>query len=90
MCIRDRGITALIVEKGMKGFSCGSKLDKLGMRGSNTYPLFFDDCEVPLENVLGQLNGGVRVLMSGLDYERAVLAGGPLGIICLLYTSRCV
>ncbi|MCB1943961.1 MAG: acyl-CoA dehydrogenase family protein, partial [Candidatus Accumulibacter sp.] len=76
-----RGITALIVEKGMKGFSCGSKLDKLGMRGSNTYPLFFDDCEVPAENVLGQLNGGVRVLMSGLDYERAVLAGGPLGIM---------
>jgi len=76
-----RGITAFIVEKGMKGFSCGSKLDKLGMRGSNTYPLFFDDCEVPEENVLGQLNGGVRVLMSGLDYERAVLAGGPLGIM---------
>jgi isovaleryl-CoA dehydrogenase len=76
-----RGITAFIVEKGTKGFSCGSKLDKLGMRGSNTYPLFFDDCEVPEENVLGQLNGGVRVLMSGLDYERAVLAGGPLGIM---------
>jgi isovaleryl-CoA dehydrogenase len=76
-----KGITAFIVEKGMKGFSCGSKLDKLGMRGSNTYPLFFDDCEVPEENVLGQLNGGVRVLMSGLDYERAVLAGGPLGIM---------
>ena len=76
-----RGISAFIVEKGMKGFSCGSKLDKLGMRGSNTYPLFFDDCEVPEENLLGQLNGGVRVLMSGLDYERAVLAGGPLGIM---------
>jgi isovaleryl-CoA dehydrogenase len=76
-----KGITAFIVEKGMKGFSCGSKLDKLGMRGSNTYPLFFDDCEVPAENVLGALNGGVRVLMSGLDYERAVLAGGPLGIM---------
>ncbi len=76
-----KGITALIVEKGMQGFSCGSKLDKLGMRGSNTYPLFFDDCQVPLENVLGQVNGGVRVLMSGLDYERAVLAGGPLGIM---------
>ena len=76
-----RGITAFIVEKGMTGFSCGSKLDKLGMRGSNTYPLFFDDCEVPEENVLGELNGGVRVLMSGLDYERAVLAGGPLGIM---------
>ncbi len=77
----SRGITAFIVEKGMPGFSCGTKLDKLGMRGSNTYPLFFDDCEVPEENVLGQLNGGVRVLMSGLDYERAVLAGGPLGIM---------
>ena len=76
-----RGITAFIVEKGMKGFSCGAKLDKLGMRGSNTYPLFFDDCEVPEDNVLGQPNGGVRVLMSGLDYERAVLAGGPLGIM---------
>jgi isovaleryl-CoA dehydrogenase len=76
-----KGITALIIEKGMPGFSCGSKLDKLGMRGSNTYPLFFEDCEVPEENVLGQLNGGVRVLMSGLDYERAVLAGGPLGIM---------
>ncbi|MCM8610640.1 isovaleryl-CoA dehydrogenase [Accumulibacter sp.] len=76
-----RGITAFLVEKGMKGFSCGAKLDKLGMRGSNTYPLFFDDCEVPEDNVLGQPNGGVRVLMSGLDYERAVLAGGPLGIM---------
>ena len=76
-----RGITAFIVEKGMPGFSCGAKLDKLGMRGSNTYPLFFDDCEVPAENVLGQVDGGVRVLMSGLDYERAVLAGGPLGIM---------
>ncbi|MBK7422450.1 MAG: isovaleryl-CoA dehydrogenase [Propionivibrio sp.] len=76
-----KGITAFIVEKGMKGFSCGSKLDKLGMRGSNTYPLFFDDCEVPEENVLGAIDGGVRVLMSGLDYERAVLAGGPLGIM---------
>jgi len=76
-----RGITAFLVEKGMKGFSCGAKLDKLGMRGSNTYPLFFDDCEVPEENVLGQPDGGVRVLMSGLDYERAVLAGGPLGIM---------
>ncbi len=76
-----KGITAFIVEKGMPGFSCGSKLDKLGMRGSNTYPLFFDDCAVPEENVLGQANSGVRVLMSGLDYERAVLAGGPLGIM---------
>ncbi|MEY2631393.1 MAG: hypothetical protein RIR00_47 [Pseudomonadota bacterium] len=76
-----KGITAFIVEKGMAGFSHGHHLDKLGMRGSNTYPLFFDDCEVPEENVLGQLHGGVRVLMSGLDYERAVLAGGPLGIM---------
>ncbi|MES2771041.1 MAG: isovaleryl-CoA dehydrogenase [Pseudomonadota bacterium] len=76
-----KGITAFIVEKGMAGFSCGSKLDKLGMRGSNTYPLFFDQCAVPAANVLGAVGGGVRVLMSGLDYERAVLAGGPLGIM---------
>jgi isovaleryl-CoA dehydrogenase len=75
------GITAFIVEKGFKGFSCGSHLDKLGMRGSNTYPLFFDDCEVPEENVLGGVGNGVKVLMSGLDYERAVLSGGPLGIM---------
>lgn len=76
-----RGITAFIIEKGMKGFSHGPHLDKLGMRGSNTFPLYFDDCEVPEENVLGQPGGGVRVLMSGLDYERAVLCGGPLGIM---------
>ncbi len=76
-----KGITAFIVEKGLKGFSHGSHLDKLGMRGSNTYPLFFDDCEVPVENVLGGEGNGVRVLMSGLDYERAVLSGGPLGIM---------
>jgi len=76
-----KGMTAFIVEKGFKGFSAGSKLDKLGMRGSNTYPLFFDDCEVPAENVLGGEGNGVRVLMSGLDYERAVLSGGPLGIM---------
>ncbi|WP_126443877.1 isovaleryl-CoA dehydrogenase [Sulfuricystis multivorans] len=76
-----KGITAFIVEKGFKGFSHGSHLDKLGMRGSNTYPLFFDDCEVPEENVLGGVGNGVKVLMSGLDYERAVLAGGPLGIM---------
>ncbi len=76
-----RGITAFIVEKGFKGFSCGQKLDKLGMRGSNTYPLFFDDCEVPVDNVLGGEGKGVKVLMSGLDYERAVLSGGPLGIM---------
>jgi len=77
----DPGMTAFIVEKGMKGFSCGSHLDKLGMRGSNTSPLFFDDCAVPLENVLGGASQGVKVLMSGLDYERAVLSGGPLGIM---------
>ncbi len=76
-----KGITAFCVEKGAKGLSFGEKLDKLGMRGSNTYPVFFEDCEVPEENVLGAVNNGVRVLMSGLDYERAVLAGGPLGIM---------
>ncbi|NIJ93423.1 isovaleryl-CoA dehydrogenase [Xanthomonas campestris] len=76
-----RGITAFIVEKGMKGFSTAQKLDKLGMRGSNTCELVFSDCEVPAENVLGALNGGVRVLMSGLDFERVVLAGGPLGLM---------
>ncbi len=76
-----KGITAFIIEKGMKGFIAGSHLDKLGMRGSNTYPLFFDDCEVPEENVLGGVGNGVKVLMSGLDYERAVLCGGPLGIM---------
>ena len=75
------GITAFIIEKGMQGFTCGTHLDKLGMRGSNTYPLFFDDVEVPEENVLGTVGGGVKVLMSGLDYERAVLCGGPLGIM---------
>jgi isovaleryl-CoA dehydrogenase len=76
-----RGITAFIVEKGMKGFMPAQKLDKLGMRGSPTSELVFEDCEVPEENVLGAVNGGVRVLMSGLDYERAVLAAGPLGIL---------
>lgn len=76
-----RGITAFLVEKGFPGFSTAQKLDKLGMRGSNTCELVFEDCEVPEENVLGELNKGVRVLMSGLDYERAVLAGGPLGIM---------
>ena len=76
-----RGITAFIVEKGMKGFSTAQKLDKLGMRGSDTCELVFEDCEVPAENVLGQVGGGVKVLMTGLDYERAVLAGGPLGIM---------
>ncbi|HEY9104992.1 isovaleryl-CoA dehydrogenase [Chitinimonas sp.] len=76
-----KGMTAFLIEKSMKGFSYGSKLDKLGMRGSNTYPLFFDNVEVPEENVLGQVGKGVNVLMSGLDYERAVLSGGPLGIM---------
>ena len=75
------GMTAFIVEKGFQGLSFGNKLDKLGMRGSNTYPVFFQDCEVPAENVLGAEGGGVKVLMSGLDYERAVLSGGPLGIM---------
>ena len=77
----DQGITAFLVEKGMKGFSTAQKLDKLGMRGSNTCELVFRDCEVPAENVLGQEGHGVTVLMSGLDYERAVLAGGPLGVM---------
>ena len=76
-----RGITAFIVEKDFKGFSTAQKLDKLGMRGSNTCELVFEDCEVPEENVLGKVNEGVKVLMSGLDYERVVLAGGPLGIM---------
>ncbi len=77
----DQGITAFLVEKGMKGFSTAQKLDKLGMRGSNTCELVFRDCEVPAENVLGEEGKGVNVLMCGLDYERAVLAGGPLGIM---------
>ena len=76
-----RGITAFIVEKNFKGFRPSPKLDKLGMRGSNTSELVFEDCEVPAENVLGAVGKGVNVLMSGLDYERAVLAGGPLGIM---------
>ena len=76
-----KGITAFIVEKGFKGFSTAQKLDKLGMRGSNTCELVFQDCEAPEENVLGRVGEGVRVLMSGLDYERVVLAGGPLGIM---------
>ena len=77
----SRGITAFLVEKGMAGFSTAQKLDKLGMRGSDTCELIFEDCEVPEENVLGTVGGGARVLMSGLDYERAVLAAGPLGIM---------
>jgi len=76
-----KGMTAFLVEKSFKGFSKGTHLDKLGMRGSNTYPLFFEDCEVPEENVLGGVGNGTKVLMSGLDYERAVLSGGPLGIM---------
>jgi len=77
----SRGITAFLVEQGMAGFSTAQKLDKLGMRGSNTCELVFQDCAVPAENILGELNRGARVLMSGLDYERAVLAAGPLGIM---------
>ena len=77
----SRGITAFIVEKGFEGFTTAQKLDKLGMRGSNTCELVFHDCRVPEENVLGRVNGGARVLMSGLDYERLVLSGGPLGIM---------
>jgi isovaleryl-CoA dehydrogenase len=76
-----RGITAFIVEKGFKGFSVAQRLDKMGMRGSATGELVFQDCEVPAENVLGGLGRGVNVLMSGLDFERAVLSGGPLGIM---------
>jgi isovaleryl-CoA dehydrogenase len=76
-----RGITAFLIEKGFKGFSASPKLDKLGMRGSNTAELVFQDCEVPEENVLAQIGRGVNVLMSGLDYERAVLAAGPIGIM---------
>jgi len=76
-----KGITAFLVEKGMKGFTTAQKLDKLGMRSSPTCELVFQDCEVPEENVLGAVGGGVRVLMSGLDYERVVLSGGPLGLM---------
>ncbi len=89
-----RGITAFLIEKEFKGFHAAQKLDKLGMRGSPTSELVFEDCEVPQENALGELNQGVGVLMSGLDYERAVLAGGPIGImqacldICLPYVRE--
>jgi isovaleryl-CoA dehydrogenase len=76
-----RGITAFLIEKGMKGFTTAQKLDKLGMRGSDTCELVFQDCEVPEDNVLGRINEGVRILMSGLDYERVVLSAGPLGIM---------
>ena len=81
MSAGPRGITAFLIEKGFKGFSTAQKLDKLGMRGSNTCELVFEDCEVPEENILGGLGKGVNVLMSGLDYERAVLAAGPTGIM---------
>jgi isovaleryl-CoA dehydrogenase len=77
----SKGITAFIVERDSEGFTQAQKLDKLGMRGSNTCELVFQDCKVPKENILGELNGGVKVLMGGLDYERLVLAGGPLGIM---------
>jgi isovaleryl-CoA dehydrogenase len=77
----SRGVTAFIIEKAFKGFRCAQKLDKIGMRGSDTGELVFEDCEVPAENVLGPENGGAGVLMSGLDYERTVLAGGPLGLM---------
>ena len=81
MSAGSRGVTAFLIERGMRGFSTAQKLDKLGMRGSNTCELVFEDCEVPVENVLGEEGRGVNVLMSGLDYERAVLAGGSLGIM---------
>jgi isovaleryl-CoA dehydrogenase len=77
----SRCMTAFIVEKGMKGFSTAQKLDKLGMRGSNTCELVFEDCEIPAENIVGEVNEGVRVLMSGLDTERLVLSGGPIGLM---------
>ncbi|MBI1199728.1 MAG: isovaleryl-CoA dehydrogenase [Phenylobacterium sp.] len=79
--LNQRGITAFIIEKGFKGFSVSQKLDKMGMRGSDTGELVFEDCEVPEENVMGPVDGGAAVLMSGLDYERTVLAAGPLGIM---------
>jgi len=78
---KSRGITAFIIERGFKGFSVAQKLDKLGMRGSETGEMVFVDCEVPEENIMGPLNGGVEILMSGLDYERAVLSAGPTGIM---------
>ncbi|KZC43299.1 UNVERIFIED_ORG: isovaleryl-CoA dehydrogenase, partial [Rhodanobacter sp. FW104-R5] len=77
----SRCMTAFIVEKGMKGFSTAQKLDKLGMRGSNTCELVFDNCEIPAENIVGEVNEGVRVLMNGLDTERLVLSGGPIGLM---------
>jgi isovaleryl-CoA dehydrogenase len=83
----SKGITAFIIERDFPGFSSPQKLDKLGMRGSNTSELLFEDCEVPAENVLGRIGEGVRVLMSGLDYERLVLSGGPLGIMAACLDS---
>ncbi len=77
----NKGVTAFLIEKGMRGYSTAQKLDKLGMRGSDTCELVFEDCEVPAENVLGSVGGGAKVLMSGLDYERVVLSGGPLGLM---------
>jgi isovaleryl-CoA dehydrogenase len=77
----SKGITAFLIEKGFKGFSTAQKLDKLGMRGSDTCELVFEDCEVPVDNVVGKIGDGVKILMSGLDYERAVLAAGPIGIM---------
>ena len=85
-----RGVTAFLIEKGMQGFSVAQKLDKLGMRGSNTCELVFRDCRVPVANVLGEVNGGVKVLMRGLDYERVVLAGGPLGLMAAAQGSLIV
>jgi isovaleryl-CoA dehydrogenase len=79
--VAARGITAFLIEQGMPGFSVSKKLDKMGMRGSDTAELVFEDCEVPVDNVMGEVGQGVNILMSGLDYERAVLAGGPLGIM---------
>lgn len=79
--LEHKGITAFIIEKNFKGFSVAQKLDKLGMRGSETGELVFEDCEVPAENILGQEGKGVYVLMKGLDYERLILSAGPLGIM---------
>ena len=88
-CAGSRGITAFLIEKEFKGFTTAQKLDKLGMRGSNTCELVFEDCEVPFENVLGEEGKGVKILMSGLDYERVVLAGGPFGIMARLSRRGC-
>jgi isovaleryl-CoA dehydrogenase len=84
----SKGITAFIVEKSFKGFSCARKLDKLGMRGSNTGELVFEDVFVPKENLLGEVSRGVKVLMEGLDLERLVLSAGPLGCVLSFHTRR--